>query len=91
MAYGRSARPNINVRLSDDVAVRLSNYMQLHGMSVSQAVRILLELSLTREGVSPDQAYRTAAFREGIMQGVVVLKSRMQQAIAEALRDMEKI
>ncbi len=89
VAEPKKAKRNINVHLSADLRDRLQAYMDAQGMSISQAVRVLLELALGDMGLRPEDVFKSASFREGVYQGVQAFKVRMQQAFAEAMADLD--
>lgn len=74
----------VNARLGDDLRSRLDAFAASHGLTTSQAVRLVLETALRESELPADEAWRRAAFREGVNQGLAEAKG----AIMEALRQV---
>lgn len=85
----------ISVRLDEETRTQLRAYMLQNQMTVSQSIRVLLALSLRDENVSPEGAFRAAAFREGLILGVSKIREKLtratQDAVASALGELGDI
>lgn len=79
----------VSVRLDDDTRAAISEYMAKHRLTLSQATRVLLALSL-REELTADEAFRTAAFREGLVLGVSEIKKLLANSLDTALGHLDE-
>lgn len=72
---------HVNVRLGDDLRSRLGKFAEQHGLTVSQALRLVLEQGLRSEDLPRDEAWRQASFKEGVNQGLAACKAEIMGAL----------
>ena len=85
----------VNVRLDAETRAQLFKYMRANSATLSQAMRVLLAVSLRDEATSPEAAFRAAAFREGVIRGIALVRERLTtattEAVQSALSDLEEL
>lgn len=77
------------VRLDEQTLEAVHRYMDAHGMTFSQAIRMLVALALKAENEDADAVFRAQAFREGVRAGAAALSERVQTAMKDAFSDFE--
>jgi antitoxin component of RelBE/YafQ-DinJ toxin-antitoxin module len=78
------ARPKLNagtitIRLGPSHREALRVLMEQHGMKVSQALRMVIEIGINKTQAL-DETWRTQAFNEGVMKGLKTLREAMNKA-----------
>lgn len=81
---------HVNVRLDAETRSFLGEFMANNGMSLSQAIRVLLALSLKESGVTLETAYASAAFKEGVLRGTSAVKRAIGDAVKVALEGLDE-
>ena len=81
---------HINFRISLELRDSLYDYLKASGMTLSQGLRTILATALRSDHQSYEIAFQRAAFREGLMRGLAEIRPRIEQALGEAIRDLER-
>lgn len=78
----------IHIRIDKLLQDALNDYMVRNGMTVSQAVRVLLMTGFSSEMANPEAVFHQAAFREGMFKGYAIIQERLGKAVAKAMQEI---
>lgn len=88
-----SFRPTVAVDVPDRPTFRISpalrqgiaDYCAANNMRLSQGLRTLLFMGLHSAKMGPESAFKAAAFREGVIEGMAAFKRNFQEAVSKTL------
>lgn len=77
----------LTARIDEELKAAVDEYQELHGMTPSQALRMLVWQGLAAEKRRDlTTAARVAAYREGLTAGMAVLSRRVQEVLKDELK-----
>lgn len=83
------AQGTISVRLDAETSSGLAAYQKKYGMTQSQAIRMLLALSLKTDQEQGDRVFDRRAFKEGLIAGQKKIREKLQGVIKAALSEFD--